>query len=51
MSHPILITGGAGGRQGSTGRLVANILLKQAVPVRAFMHKLGAIQKLRSTVG
>ena len=42
MSHPILITGAAGGPQGSTGRLVANILLKQGIPVRAFVHKLDA---------
>jgi uncharacterized protein YbjT (DUF2867 family) len=42
MSHPILITGAAGGPQGSTGRLVANILLKQDIPVRAFVHKLDA---------
>ena len=42
MSHPILITGAAGGLQGSTGRLVANILLKQGIPVRAFVHKLDA---------
>jgi uncharacterized protein YbjT (DUF2867 family) len=42
MSHPILITGAAGGMQGSTGRLVANALLKQGIPVRAFVHKLDA---------
>src|SRR5438445_2564323 len=42
MSHPILITGAAGGPQGSTGRLIANILLKQGVSVRAFVHKLDA---------
>ncbi len=42
MSHPILITGAAGGQQGSTGRLVAGLLLKQGVPVRAFVHKLDA---------
>ena len=42
MSHPILITGAAGGRQGSTGRLVAGLLLKQGIPVRAFVHKLDA---------
>jgi uncharacterized protein YbjT (DUF2867 family) len=42
MSHPILITGAAGGPQGSTGRLVANILLKQGISVRAFVHKLDA---------
>jgi uncharacterized protein YbjT (DUF2867 family) len=42
MSHPILITGAAGGQQGSTGRLVAGLLLKQGIPVRAFVHKLDA---------
>src|SRR5271156_2890387 len=42
MSHPILVTGAAGGQQGSTGRLVASLLLKQGIPVRAFVHKLDA---------
>jgi uncharacterized protein YbjT (DUF2867 family) len=42
MSHPILITGAAGGTQGSTGRLVAGLLLKEGIPVRAFVHKLDA---------
>ena len=42
MSHPILITGAGGGAQGSTGRLVAGLLLKQGIPVRAFVHKLDA---------
>jgi uncharacterized protein YbjT (DUF2867 family) len=42
MSHPILITGAAGGLQGSTGRVVAGLLLKQGIPVRAFVHKLDA---------
>ena len=40
MSQPILITGAAGGPQGSTGRLIAELLLKQGIPVRAFVHKL-----------
>jgi uncharacterized protein YbjT (DUF2867 family) len=40
MSHPILITGAAGGPQGSTGRLVAGLLLKQGITVRGFVHKL-----------
>ncbi len=40
MSHPILVTGAAGGAQGSTGRLVASLLLEQGVPVRALVHKL-----------
>ena len=42
MSHPILITGAAGGPQGSTGRVIATLLLEQGVPVRAFVHKLDA---------
>jgi uncharacterized protein YbjT (DUF2867 family) len=42
MSNPILITGAAGGPQGSTGRLVAGLLLQQGIPVRAFVHRLDA---------
>jgi uncharacterized protein YbjT (DUF2867 family) len=42
MSHPILITGAAGGQQGSTGRVIATLLLEQGIPVRAFVHKLDA---------
>ncbi|HEV2382755.1 MAG TPA: NmrA family NAD(P)-binding protein [Terriglobia bacterium] len=42
MSHPILITGAAGGAQGSTGRIIATTLLRQHIPVRAFVHKLDA---------
>jgi uncharacterized protein YbjT (DUF2867 family) len=42
MSQPILITGAAGGSQGSTGRLVTGLLLKQGIPVRAFVRKLDA---------
>jgi uncharacterized protein YbjT (DUF2867 family) len=42
MSHPILITGAAGGRQGSTGRLVTGLLRKQGIPVRAFVHTVDA---------
>jgi uncharacterized protein YbjT (DUF2867 family) len=42
MSQPILITGAAGGAQGSTGRLVTGLLLKQGMRVRAFVHKLDA---------
>jgi uncharacterized protein YbjT (DUF2867 family) len=38
MSHPILVTGAAGGRQGSTGRRVAELLLTNGIPVRAFVH-------------
>lgn len=42
MSHPILVTGAAGGQQGSTGRVIAMLLLEQGLPVRAFVHKIDA---------
>jgi uncharacterized protein YbjT (DUF2867 family) len=42
MPHPILITGAAGGTQGSTGRVIAKLLLDQGIPVRAFVRKLDA---------
>jgi uncharacterized protein YbjT (DUF2867 family) len=42
MSHPILVTGAAGGQQGSTGRVIATLLLEQGLSVRAFVHKLDA---------
>jgi uncharacterized protein YbjT (DUF2867 family) len=40
MSNPILVTGAAGGTQGSTGRLVASLLLERGIPIRALVHKL-----------
>jgi uncharacterized protein YbjT (DUF2867 family) len=40
MSQPVLISGAAGGAQGSTGRHVAELLLKQGIPVRALVHQL-----------
>ncbi len=40
MSHRILVTGAAGGTQGSTGRLITSLLLEQGIPVRALVHKL-----------
>jgi uncharacterized protein YbjT (DUF2867 family) len=42
MSQRILVTGAAGGQQGSTGRLIAMHLLKQGISVRAFVHRLDA---------
>lgn len=42
MPHPILVTGAAGGQQGSTGRVIAMLLLDGGHPVRAFVHKLDA---------
>jgi uncharacterized protein YbjT (DUF2867 family) len=40
MTKPVLVTSAAGGRQGKTGRHVAEILLGRGVPVRAFVHKI-----------
>jgi uncharacterized protein YbjT (DUF2867 family) len=42
MSHRILVTGAAGGQKGSTGRVIAKLLLAQRLPVRAFVHRLDA---------
>ena len=42
MSQPILVTGAAGGAQGSTGRRITALLLDNGIPVRAFVHKLDA---------
>ena len=42
MSHRVLVTGAAGGTQGSTGRVVAGLLMQQGVPIRALVHKLDA---------
>jgi len=40
MSTPILVTGAAGGRQGSTGKQVVQLLLQRDLPVRALVHHL-----------
>jgi uncharacterized protein YbjT (DUF2867 family) len=40
MAHPILVTGAAGGAQGSTGLKITSLLLEQGIPVRALVHKL-----------
>jgi uncharacterized protein YbjT (DUF2867 family) len=42
MSQPILVTGAAGGAQGSTGRLVTEFLIQRGLAVRALVHKLDA---------
>jgi uncharacterized protein YbjT (DUF2867 family) len=42
MPEPILVTGAAGGAQGSTGRRITALLLEKSIPVRAFVHKLDA---------
>jgi uncharacterized protein YbjT (DUF2867 family) len=42
MPKPILVTGAAGGAQGSTGRRITALLLEKSMPVRALVHKLDA---------
>ena len=42
MSETILVTGAAGGAQGSTGRRITALLLEKGIPVRAFVHTLDA---------
>src|ERR1700679_1194580 len=42
MPEPILVTGAAGGAQGSTGRRITALLLEKGIPVRALVHKLDA---------
>ncbi|MGH3632571.1 MAG: NmrA family NAD(P)-binding protein [Mycobacterium sp.] len=37
---PVLVTGAAGGRQGSTGFNVTRLLLERGQPVRSFVHRL-----------
>jgi uncharacterized protein YbjT (DUF2867 family) len=49
MSKPVLVTSASGGRQGKTGRHVAELLLKRGIPVRAFVHKIdGRSEHLRA---
>jgi uncharacterized protein YbjT (DUF2867 family) len=40
MAKPVLVTSASGGRQGKTGRHVAELLLGRGIPVRAFVHKI-----------
>jgi uncharacterized protein YbjT (DUF2867 family) len=42
MAQPILVTGAAGGAQGSTGRRITALLLYKGISVRAFVHQLDA---------
>src|SRR5579859_6073078 len=49
MTKPVLVTSAAGGRQGKTGRHVAEMLLKRGVPVRAFVRTIdGRSERLRA---
>lgn len=40
MAKPVLVTSASGGRQGKTGRHVAELLLKRGIAVRAFVHRI-----------
>jgi uncharacterized protein YbjT (DUF2867 family) len=42
MPEPVLVTGAAGGAQGSTGRRITALLLEKGIPVRSFVHTLDA---------
>ena len=42
MSNSILVSGAAGGPQGSTGRNITNLLLDRGLPVRALVRRLDA---------
>src|ERR1700722_9620129 len=42
MAQPILVTGAAGGAQGSTGRRITALILNKGIPVRAFVRTLDA---------
>src|SRR5258707_10528217 len=39
ISQPILVTGAAGGSQGSTGSNITSLLIKKGLAVRALVHK------------
>jgi uncharacterized protein YbjT (DUF2867 family) len=51
MVKPILVTSAAGGRQGKTGRHVAEQLLARGVGVRAFVRKLDERSERLRTLG
>jgi NmrA-like family len=38
--RPILVTGAAGGPQGSSGNWISRFLLERGLPVRAFVHRI-----------
>jgi uncharacterized protein YbjT (DUF2867 family) len=40
MPEPILVTGAAGGRQGSTGKQIVHLLVQRGLSVRALVHRL-----------
>jgi uncharacterized protein YbjT (DUF2867 family) len=40
MTAPILVTGAAGGSQGSTGKRIVHLLRQRGLPVRALVHRI-----------
>jgi NADPH:quinone reductase-like Zn-dependent oxidoreductase len=48
---PVLVTGAAGGIQGSTGLHVTRLLLDKGAPVRAFVHRLDERSDRLRTLG
>src|SRR5262245_1970995 len=51
MSHPILVTGAAGGQQGSTGNRVVQLLMQSGLPVRALVHQVDERSERLQTLG
>jgi uncharacterized protein YbjT (DUF2867 family) len=51
MPNPILVTGAAGGRQGSTGKLIVQRLVQRSLPVRALVHRLDERSKPLGELG
>jgi uncharacterized protein YbjT (DUF2867 family) len=49
VAKPILVTGAAGGDQGSTGNRVVHLLVERGIPVRALVHQVDErSQRLRA---
>jgi uncharacterized protein YbjT (DUF2867 family) len=51
LGTPILITGAAGGEQGSTGNWISRFLLERGFPVRAFVHRIDGRSDELSALG
>jgi uncharacterized protein YbjT (DUF2867 family) len=51
MSQPILVTGAAGGQQGSTGNRVVQLLTQSGLPVRALVHQVDERSERLQTLG
>ena len=51
MTAPILVTGAAGGTQGSTGNRIVQWLRKRGLPVRALVHRIDERSKRLQEIG